>query len=356
MLWRLPAGRVQLISRHVEDKMKEITFAVPCYNSSAYMKKCIESLLLGGDRVEIIIVDDGSTDSTGEIADDYAARYPGIIKAVHQENRGHGGAINHAMELAAGRYFKVVDSDDWVAQRAYAKLLETMDFFNEENRYPDMIIVNYVYDKVNIKRKRRMKYDNCLPENRFFGWDEFGHTNMHQYLLMHAVILRTDILKGHGIVLPEHMFYVDNIFVFYSLPHVYEMYYLNVDFYRYFIGREDQSVNEKVMIGRIDQQHTVTKMLIDAYSFDGPRNRVLYMRRYLRIMMEVSSILCIVSYDEALIEKKNELWKYVKEKNRRLYRLLRYHFMGMTCFIPTKLGWRFTRLGYKIANMIYGFN
>lgn len=340
----------------MEVEVKDITFAVPCYNSQEYMKKCIESLLLGGDRVEIIIVDDGSADSTGEIADSYAEKYPDMIKAVHQENRGHGGAINHAVELATGRYFKVIDSDDWVGQKAYGRLLETLDKFREDSRYPDMIIVNYVYDKVGVKRKRRMKYDNCFPEDRLFGWDEFGHTNMHQYLLMHAVILRTDILKDNNIKLPEHMFYVDNIFVFNSIPYVNEMYYLNVDFYRYFIGRADQSVNEKVMIGRIDQQHTITKMLIDSYTFEGPKNRALYMRKYLSIMMEVSSVLCIISYDKELIRKKNELWDYVKQKNRRLYRLLRYHFMGLTCFIPTRLGWRITKIGYRIANKIYGFN
>ncbi len=336
--------------------MKEITFAVPCYNSAAYMKKCVESLLLGGDRVEIIIVNDGSKDATGKIADSYAAKYPGIVKAIHQENRGHGGAINHAIKEATGRYFKVVDSDDWAGQKAYGRLLETMDKFKAEEHYPDMVIVNYVYDKVGVERKRRMKYDNCLPEEKYFGWDEFGHTNMHQYLLMHAVIIKTEILHKNNIVLPEHMFYVDNVFVQSAMPHVYEMYYLNVDFYRYFIGRSDQSVNEKVMIGRIDQQHTVTKMLIDAYKFEGPKNRQLYMVKYLRIMMEVSSILCIISYDEELIAKKNELWNYVKQKNRRLYRLLRYHLMGMTCFVPTKLGWRITKLGYRIANKIYGFN
>lgn len=336
--------------------MKEITFAIPCYNSQEYMKKCIESLLLGGERVEIIIVNDGSSDHTGEIADSYAEKYPRIVKAVHQENRGHGGAINHALELATGRYFKVIDSDDWAAQKAYARLLETMDKFNREEHYPDMVIVNYVYDKVGVKRKRRMKYDNCLPEEQYFTWDEFGHTNMHQYLLMHAVILKTEILKENNIRLPEHMFYVDNVFVFSSLPHVNEMYYLNVDFYRYFIGRSDQSVNENIMIGRIDQQHTVTKMLIDSYRFEGPKNRQIYMRKYLRIMMEVSSILCIISYDKELIRKKNELWKYVKDNYRRLYPLLRYHIMGWTCFIPGPLGYRITKLGYRITNKIYGFN
>jgi len=99
------------------------------------MRKCIESLLDGGDRIEIIIVDDGSKDDTAAIADEYAEKFPNIVRAVHQENRGHGGAINHALELATGRYFKVVDSDDWFAPKAYKKFCETLDFFNEQQHY-----------------------------------------------------------------------------------------------------------------------------------------------------------------------------------------------------------------------------
>ena len=94
--------------------MKLLSFAIPCYNSKDYMEHCIESILPGGDDVEIIIVDDGSKDETAAIADRYAAEYPDIVKAVHQENGGHGEAVNTGLKNATGKYFKVVDSDDWV--------------------------------------------------------------------------------------------------------------------------------------------------------------------------------------------------------------------------------------------------
>ncbi len=336
--------------------MKEITFAVPCYNSQDYMRNCIESLLPGGDRVEIIIVDDGSSDDTGAIADEYEKKYPGIVWAVHQENRGHGGAINHALEMATGRYFKVVDSDDWVGKKAYVKLLEALDRFNDEQHYPDMLIVDYVYDKVNIERKRMMRYRNCFPENEYFGWDKFGHTNLHQYLLMHAVIYRTDILHQSGLKLPEHRFYVDNLFVYIPLPYVNEMYYMDIDFYHYFIGREDQSVNEKVMIGRIDQQLAVTRELVDDYSFEGHKRMVWYRRRYVGIMMEVSSVMCVASNDPELLAKKEELWNYVKEKNPKLYKKLRHNQYGLTCNLPGKAGRKILVWGYHLTNKIYGFN
>lgn len=88
-----------------KNQMKLLSFAVPCYNSEAYMEKCIESLLPGGKDVEILIVDDGSSDRTAEIADAYAERYPGIIRAIHQPNGGHGAAVNTGLKNAAGYLF-----------------------------------------------------------------------------------------------------------------------------------------------------------------------------------------------------------------------------------------------------------
>ena len=102
--------------------MKLITFAVPCYNSQDYMRRCIDTLLTGGEKVEIIIVNDGSKDRTGEIADEYAAKYPTIVKAVHQENQGHGQGVNVGLAHATGEFYKVVDSDDWLDTRGYACL------------------------------------------------------------------------------------------------------------------------------------------------------------------------------------------------------------------------------------------
>ena len=106
--------------------MKLLSIAVPCYNSESYMEKCIDSLLVGGEDVEILIVDDGSKDRTAEIADAYAAKYPTICKAVHKPNGGHGSAVNAGIENATGLFFKVVDSDDWVKEIAYRKILSTL--------------------------------------------------------------------------------------------------------------------------------------------------------------------------------------------------------------------------------------
>lgn len=339
--------------------MKLLSFAIPCYNSAAYMEKCIKSCLAGGDDVEIIIVDDGSTkDDTLKIAKEYEAKYPNIVKAVHQENGGHGQAVNTGLANATGMFFKVVDSDDWVDVKSYKKILTKLKSFVEEDDLPDMLIANYVYEKVGAKRKKVIHYENALPVDRMFGWDEMGHFKVDQYILMHSVIYRTQLIKEFGLKLPEHTFYVDNIFVFEPLPVVQKMYYMNVNFYRYFIGREDQSVNETVMISRIDQQLRVTRRLIDSYLGNKPVNERCrkYMVTYLRIMMEVSSIFLIISGTDENLVKKKELWKYVKDSDSKLYKELRYSILGNTVNLPGKVGRGISKIGYKVMNKLIGFN
>ena len=103
--------------------MKLLSIAIPCYNSEAYMENCIKSLLAGGEEVEILIVNDGSKDRTADIADEYERLYPSICRAIHQENGGHGAAVNAGLREATGTFFKVVDSDDWVNEEAFMQIL-----------------------------------------------------------------------------------------------------------------------------------------------------------------------------------------------------------------------------------------
>ena len=240
--------------------MKLLSIAVPCYNSAAYMDRCIRALLHGGDEVEILIVDDGS------------------------------------------------------------------------------------------------QKDNTTE--RLIGWDEIGHFLPGQYILMHSVIYRTALLKSCGLELPAHTFYVDNIFVYQPLPHVKTLYYLDVNFYRYYIGREDQSVNEQVMIGRIDQQLRVTRLMVESYDpYKIPQKRLRrYMILYLEIMMTICSILAIKSELPENLEKKKEIWRYLKQQNPRLYFRIRFGFLGQSMNLPGKGGRKISIAGYKIAQKFYGFN
>ncbi|MDF2903617.1 MAG: glycosyl transferase [Bacillus sp. (in: firmicutes)] len=338
--------------------MKLLSLAIPCYNSQDYMRYCIESLLPGGENVEILIVNDGSVDKTAEIADEYAKKYPTIVKTIHQENGGHGEAVNAGIRNASGLYFKVVDSDDWVDIRAYLKILTTLNDLISENKLIDMMISNFVYEKDGAKYKKVMKYENVLPEGEIFTWDDIGHFRKGQYILMHSVIYRTQLLRDCGLELPKHTFYVDNLFVYTPLQHVNRIYYINVDFYRYFIGREDQSVNESVMIKRIDQQLKVNKLMIEQVELENIKSPKLrqYMLNHLEIVTVVSAILLIRSGTEENLNKKKELWKYIKDQDLELYHQLRYGFMGNLLNLPGRVGRVISVGAYKISQKVVGFN
>ena len=341
--------------------MKLLSFVVPCYNSESYMKNCIHSLLTGGREVEIIIVDDGSTDGTADIADKYAEDYPELVKVVHQENGGHGEAVNTGLRHASGLFFKVVDSDDWVSISAYKEILKTIEKLAGERQLVDMLISNFVYEKEGARHKKAMRYRSAFPQNRIFTWDDVRLLRKGQYILMHSVIYRTKLLRECHLQLPDHTFYVDNIFVYHPLPYVKTMYYLNVDFYRYYIGREDQSVNESVMIQRIDQQLKVNYSMIDDYKLSNRHeisNRKLrhYMRNYLEIIMVVSSITLIRSQTEENLQKKYELWNYLKASDQVTYYLLKWSVLGRTMNLPGKSGRKISETAYQLAQRFVGFN
>lgn len=338
---------------------KLITYAIPCYNSAEYMDACIESILACNrpDDIEIIIVDDGSTkDNTLEKAQVWESTNPGVVRAIHQENGGHGAAVMTGLENARGLYFKVVDSDDWLDNDANVAMLDKLASFDEPL---DLMLVNYVYEHTADNTQEVMKYTRMLLEGRIFTWDDCGHFGLTKYILMHSVIYRTQMLRDCGLTLPRHTFYVDNIFVYVPLPNCERIYYMDVDLYRYFIGREDQSVNESVMIGRIDQQLRVTRIMIDSFLLErdvkSPRLRS-YMRNYLTMMMVICTVFSMMSDREDKEQLRTDIWKYLREHDYQTYVKIRRSVMGVGTHLPGKAGDRVLLSAYHIAQKVFKFN
>ncbi|KHD36236.1 glycosyl transferase [Clostridium acetobutylicum] len=338
--------------------MKVLTVVIPCYNSAEYMDRAIESLLIGDEELEILIVDDGSMDNTSIIADEYEKKYPNTIRVIHKENGGHGDAINTGLKHSKGVYFKVLDSDDWFDKASLKKVLEVLKNMIKDSKSLDMLISNYVYENFSINKSRSINYKGAMPKEKIFTWDSLGHLKSSQNILMHSVIYRTELLRECNLDLPKHTFYVDNIFVYKPLPYVKTMYYLDVDLYRYFIGREDQSVNEKVMIKRIDQQIKVTKILIDCYNpmLLNCKKLRKYMVKYLVMMMTVSTVLLIKDNTEQSLNKKRELWSYLHSKNKKLYFEVNKSFLGLLIQIKGFVGRKIILLGYSLSRKVFGFN
>jgi len=345
--------------------MKYLTITVPCFNSEEYLGRCLDSLVTGGQNVEIIVIDDGSTDRTGEIADAYAKAFPGIVKAVHKENGGHGSGVNMGLQLASGKYFKVVDSDDWLEEHAYRKLLERIkgwcgqDEAEGTGACPDLLICNYTYNHLDEGTEKTVRYRNVFPVEKLCTWDEIGIFLPSQYLIMHSLIYRTEILRESGVVLPERTFYVDNIFAYQPLPYVQTLYYMDMDLYQYYLGREDQSVNEKVLMERIEQQIRVTKIVAECVDLEEVKRvhpkLANYMCRNVSIMMAISSIHLLLKGDKNGELRHRELWEEIKRSNPKLYFRLRCSTLSGLTNLPGKLGKRVSVDGYRIARKIYKF-
>ncbi len=353
-----------------------LTLVVPCYNAQDYMERCIESLLApSADDIEIVIVNDGSSDRTAEIADRYCAEYPETIRAVHKENGGHGSGINAGLAIARGTYFKVVDADDWLDATAYSQILEILRAKGTPGGEVDLIITNFVYEKQGKKVKRVVDYRRALPKNRVFTWDEVRNFRTWQYLLMHSMIYRTELLRACNLHVPENSFYVDNYFAFVPLTEVRTLGYFDVDLYRYFIGRDDQSVNEKVMISRIDQQIGVNLAMVrhlsemrrayvsttapagiveNAERLPDSLNR--YMTRYASLVTVVSSALLVRAGTPEALAKKDAIWQEVRSIDPRLCADMQKMPVG---YLASRSGgfWRFAmRAGYSISRLFIGFN
>ncbi len=338
---------------------KLITFVVPCYNSQDYMKTCIDSLLSAGERAEILIVNDGSTDRTAQIAADYEGRFPDICRVLTQENGGHGEGINHGLREVAGKYFKVVDSDDWLGREALAKMMSALDECEEQGGV-DLMVCNYVYDHCDAALNRTIRYGNVFPENRIFTWADTKNFLPWQYITMHSSCHRTQVLRDLKVELPKHTSYEDNLFVYLSLPGVKTLYYMNEDLYHYFIGREDQSVSEANLKVHCAHQIRVSSMIFKAYRLDEIKKQdaklAKYMYHEMVFMMTIATIFTRMNRSSDAEQMVKEMWEDLSRSDRNLARKVRRASMAAVMNLPGPLGRDLGILCYRASHRFVAFN
>ena len=336
--------------------MKLLTVTVPCYNSQDYMEKCIDSLLPGGEQVEIIIIDDGSTDRTGTIADAYAERYPTIVKVIHQENGGHGEGINQGLRHATGTYFKVVDSDDTLSAD-FPAFLDRLRLCEAQGGV-DLLVTNYYYVHTDGKADRSLGYSNALPENRIFTWADTKPFRVHQMLTIHSCTFRTERMREWSQPLPKHVFYEDNLMVCQTLPHVQRMYYMNTDLYRYWIGRPDQSVQQQVMCKRFRHQLLVTERCFTSFRFhqlSQPRLKQ-YMKHEMFMMFGISIIYARLNKSAQADQALEQMWEACMAFDRKWARHFRRHTPLWLICMPGRFGRNFSVFIYQLARKVVRFN
>lgn len=338
------------------NNTKLLTILVPCYNSAAYMRHCIESLLPGGELMDIIIVNDGSSDQTGEIADEYAAKYPTMIRAIHQPNGGHGEGINQGIKHAVGKYFKVIDSDDWTDTESLNKVLEFL-----KNNEVDLLVTNYVYEHDDPSTNHTIRFKNVFrPEGKVMSWDETHSFGPTQYLTLHSTIYKTEVIRQTGLVLPRKIFYEDNLFVYTPLPYVKKLAYLNVDFYHYYIGRPDQSVNMDVMKKRCHHQIQISEEIFMKHDLEQVKminpKLAKYMYHKVVLVMVIATAFTRLNKTEEAEEQVRQMWKNCEAVFPKLANKVHYRSIAAFLNIPGKLGNRICCGLYTLAHKIVKFN
>ncbi|MDO4265801.1 MAG: glycosyltransferase family 2 protein [Eubacteriales bacterium] len=230
-------------------EQKLLTVTVPAYNAEKYLDTCLASLCREAalSRLEVLVINDGSTDGTKTLAESWQARYPDTVRVITKENGGHGSGINTGIREASGRYFKIVDADDWVDANAFLKLLKTLEETNA-----DAVVSGFYWafeenGKTPDEFPRKAEIKEPFPGVEYGKLYRFNEIAAKCYLKMHGLTWRTDVLRSHEIRVDENCYYVDTEYILYPIPYIETVLFIPDFVYQYRIGRSGQSVSPERM-------------------------------------------------------------------------------------------------------------
>lgn len=214
---------------------------MPSYNMEKYLNRCIDSFLVPEvlDQLEIIIVNDGSTDGTLSIANDYKARYPQTIVVIDKPNGHYGSCVNASLKVATGKYFRIVDADDWVDSDALAVFIKTLANIDVDCVCTHFSTHDLKDNSVNVTRVQDNLFEKKLDLDSYLLDEDCLH--------MHTLTFSLDLLQRIEYVQTEGICYTDTEYSYLPLACSKDIYFLNISLYQYFIGREDQSMSPDVL-------------------------------------------------------------------------------------------------------------
>lgn len=238
---------------------KILTISIAAYNVEKFLENTLNSFVIDNkymDLIDIIVVNDGSKDGTVHIAQRYVDKYPNTFRLIDKENGGYGSTINTSISIAKGKYYKLVDGDDWVEKTG---LIQLIDYLQTTD--VDAVLTKYC-SVVEETEKKEIIDENIIFDNLQHNVDYiYGHS-----LPMHFLAIRTDLLKSNGIHITEKCFYTDLEYVIKLLPYINSIALIDVVVYMYRIGRDEQSVSIKSWQKNIEQAVKVTYELVNYYN------------------------------------------------------------------------------------------
>lgn len=332
---------------------KILSIVIPVYNTEKYIKRCLDSIVIDDviDDIEIIVVSDGSKDNSINIAKEYEKKYPKSVVIVEKENGGHGSTINKGLELAKGKYFRVLDSDDWINTSDFVKYVKRL-----KNENADLVVTDYSQEHIYSNKSIYIKY-NKLEDNVLYKFDNIDLQLLNgEYFVMATSTYKTELLRKSKLSLFEKTFYVDMQYNVVAFSLVKSFRYYNLDIYRYFIGRKDQSNNFNSLVKNQDNHEKVMKFLIDFYtsnfkSFSSNKKEYYSLIIYYMLYTHYSIYCLYDNNHKNAYEKIKNFDLYLKETNMDLYNRSNIGIIKAnrnTKFI-------FTRVNGKLFNKILSF-
>lgn len=239
--------------------MKLLTVSIAAYNVEQYLEKCLSSLAREdfAGALEVLIIDDGSKDGTAAIAEKFQEQYPAIFRLIRKENGGHGSTINRGLAEATGKYFRVVDGDDWVNPDAMATLLEKL-----ESLETDMVVDQRRTVHMVTGEEKPELLPAGTPLEQPSPFLNFASDVYCDYYNLHTVMIRTELLRKWGVCVQEGIFYVDYEFILKATSHCQTVCFLDLDLYRYLIGNSAQSVDYRNYVRRISHHRRMTEAVL----------------------------------------------------------------------------------------------
>lgn len=242
---------------------KILSFIIPSYNCEKYLDKCLQSFNDGKvlEKLDIIIVNDGSVDQTEEIAKKFCEKYPESYRLISQENKGHGGALNTGCSVAKGKYLKVIDADDWVETKNLKRYVEVL-----EKCESDVVLTHHYTHNISTGEIRKWKsYPEEFEKKYTFEEVMKQWKNFDRSLTFHGITYRTAFYHEYGIQLSEHIFYEDHEFATIPCCYASSITPLDIFIYDYRIGDVQQSVSDANQLKRISHTKKVLERLKEEY-------------------------------------------------------------------------------------------
>lgn len=296
--------------------MKLLTVCIPCYNSIENMHKTITSCLLMKNEIEVLIIDNQSTDETLEVAREYEKTYPEAIKVI--ENRNDEPVLKVALEHSQGLYFKLLECGDYLDQPSLVNVIETLGDFIRIQANLDLLLTDYKYVTMN-KKDQKISYKNVFPTETLFGWHNIKAFQKHFQVDLAAVIIKTSILKSIKENIKNDSF-VRELVMYGAVPFIKSMYYLQTYFHCYGNQKTMKFKDKDEYVSLIQKLWT----MYNVYSLKSRRQRNYVIEQLSKIYI-TTQYLILKDND---LEKKNEVDNTLQELNPKLFKAVTHNLFG----------------------------